>query len=619
VRPWDRTTLDAAVVEHLGAARNGAAALTKRTLLTAQQAFAEASVHGIPGGAQAPAAALALAREADRFAAEGRVEEALEVAEVAAHAAPDDADVAERLAHARFTTTGLAAVGDLPGVLARAWHQPVRRGDIVVRAVAVLVFVVLALLVVLAASAALPTLANLGFDLWLVFLPRSSHRVQGFALALILAAVPIVVGAGLVPTTLWWLTLGFPYLAARTKGVVGFVGLLAACLPLLVEFGARGAVVVGGEHDRLEAALYDVEGAGDLARQALRDTEAKRELSLVESAALAAADRRAGRTDAALERWKVLAQRYSDQGWVHGGYGVALGNAGRDEGALGELNLCVERAAADPAVVASCAFNAAMLHARAGHGAEADAAVAGLTKEAPLLAEMRRATFRDPDEEVQHNRAFVDVLPPRRALLEGMLASSAASEEFAAALVAPLWRGGVGGKAVALLALFPLAWVVLAMLAPRLRPSCPCERCGSPASRRIDAVEVPERTCSACFHVFLSKKSRVDPSVKLQKEREILRRGQRRGVLVVALGVIPGAAHLFAGGAVRGVLLAGTSALAAGCVVTAGRLLPGPGAPGPWSALLVAGLPLLLLLALLVTSVRGALALAADERAGGRR
>jgi hypothetical protein len=627
VHAWQRGALEAAAVEHLVGSRRGAPAQAKRSLLALQQALAEAAVHGIPGGAAAPTVAVALAREAARFAAEGRTDEALEIAEVALHAAPDDADVAERVAHVRWQIAGLSALGELPGVMARLWQQPARRADIVLRVVVVVVAAVVVLLAVLGVLVGLPRLRLLGFDLWLTLLPRRSHPLQGTALAVLLAAVPWMLGAGVVTTSLWWVTLAMPYLARRTRVVVGVVGVLAAGLPLLIDLGARVAVVPGSDVDLLEAALYDVEGAGDRARARLRSVETVRELSLLESAALAAADRREGRSDTAIERWRTLSQRHADQGWVHGAYAVALATAGRDDGALGELRICVERAGEDAVIGAVCAFDAAMIHARQGHGPEADAAVAGLQAQAQVLADMRRATFRDPDEQVQHNRAFVEVLPPRRLLMQAFPAGGSGSdaeadveaEALASAVTSPLWHGATGGAAAALLLLFPVLWAVLAAMEPRLRVCRACVRCGAPASRRIDASEVPEGTCSSCFHVFLAKKSRVDPSVKLQKEREILRRGRRRGAMVMALGVLPGGGHLFAGAAVRGALLVLSAALLAGLAVVVAGGWPDPLPSGPASGLVLAVVPVVLCAALLVGSLLGAAALAAEERSGGAR
>jgi hypothetical protein len=129
-------------------------------------------------------------------------------------------------------------------------------------------------------------------------------------------------------------------------------------------------------------------------------------------------------------------------------------------------------------------------------------------------------------------------------------------------------------------------------------------------------VEVPEGTCSACYHVFLAKKSRVEPVVRLQKERQILRRGRLRAAFVWLLTVVPGGGHLFAGATIRGALLVGCAALATGVGGVASALLPGPGLASPWSTAALLLPPAVVLLATWVVALRGAADLASDERAG---
>src|SRR5204863_324941 len=80
----------------------------------------------------------------------------------------------------------------------------------------------------------------------------------------------------------------------------------------------------------------------------------------------------------------------------------------------------------------------------------------------------------------------------------------------------------------------------------KIAPSQPCVRCGDPASRRVDGKDVPEDTCSQCFHAFVSTRSRIDAGVKLRKEREIIRRRTRAGRVNLGLGVVfPGAGHVY--------------------------------------------------------------------------
>jgi Flp pilus assembly protein TadD len=617
VRPWERGALLQAAAAHFAA--GGDAARSARTLLELEHALGEAGVHGVRGGVASSSIGAALAREADRLAVAGDKARATEVAALALRAAPDDTAVAARLAHVRWTTQGLSAAGDITELVRRSLHEPLRASDLVVRVLGAAGLVVLALLAVFCVCVAWPTLRLLAFDLWL-WLPRGSHKAQGSAFALLLAAVPVVTGAGAVVAALWFVLLAFPYLRRSARVWIVCVGVMTASLPLLVDAWSRAVVVAGHDADVVAAALYDVDA--DDARAALRAREARGEdLPVLAQAALAVAARREGRIDEAVDRWRAIAERVPEQGWAHGGYGVALATAGRTDVAVSELKLAIERAQHDADTGAVAAFNASSLLQAIGRSDAAQATVHAATPTSTgLMAVLRRATFRSPDEVVAHNRAFVDVLPPRRLLVDLAWSATADSAAVAAAVGTPLWGSRLTGpRASAALASFVVLWGVLAFATRRRRLARPCVRCGAPASRRVDAREVPEGTCSACFHAFLSKQSRVDPVVKLRRERAILVRGRVRSALVIALSVWPGAGHLFAASIGRGALLLTTSTAAFAALLAVSDLLPGPAAQGPWSAWLL-GAPLFAVVAFtFLVSLRGALGLADDERSGGAR
>jgi hypothetical protein len=105
--------------------------------------------------------------------------------------------------------------------------------------------------------------------------------------------------------------------------------------------------------------------------------------------------------------------------------------------------------------------------------------------------------------------------------------------------------------------IFLILWVVLARMKSRLLPSHACSRCGSAASRRYDAEEVPPDMCSACFHTFVSATSRIEAGMKLRKERQarFYRRARSRYLRLFTL-LWPGAGHLYESANARGVAFA---------------------------------------------------------------
>jgi hypothetical protein len=199
------------------------------------------------------------------------------------------------------------------------------------------------------------------------------------------------------------------------------------------------------------------------------------------------------------------------------------------------------------------------------------------------LNAFRRATFRQPDQIVAQNRALIDVYPEPLAILEDSMKGESAGVADTADRA--LLRGQSGTRALALLGAFPVLWLVLLAGKKKVAPSQPCVRCGDPASRRVDLKDVPEDTCSQCFHAFVSTRSRIDAGVKLRKEREIMRRRTRLGRTILALGVVfPGAGHVFGGAPVRGLIFAGLHTAFAVSLVYASGKIPMPRLPGPWGS-----------------------------------
>ncbi|MDP2341700.1 MAG: hypothetical protein Q8O67_12145 [Deltaproteobacteria bacterium] len=618
-----RATTRAAFMEKLAprfvAAKKTETARARRMLPEIEQAELDFAMPGLHGGFQARSLGLALALEAGAANADGRADDAIELAEAARRAAPDDVATLSSLAHLRWSSGDpLAALMSLSEIVPAMRNDPTALASVIARACAVVFGVVLVLLALLALVAAIPALSLLAFDVW-VSLPRGSHIVQAWALVLLAAAAPVVAGAGIVFSVMWVITLGMLYMPQRLRIVSIVVGVLAAGLPLVADQFARAVVVPSSEAARLHLALFDVDG--DAWLETLRARErASKPLSVHEAGALALSARREGRLDEALERWKTLVVKNGDVGWVHGGYGVSLANAGQDDLALAELGLAVQRAdPSDRTGTVIAAFDASLLHHKAGRIEKAQSTLAGAAQNASdVVSELRRATFRAPDEIVGHNRAYVDVLPSRAPLVALAFEPSPAAVAVEEAVGRPLWRGLTGNAAAGALALFPLLWLALLVAARKLPVAQGCDRCGDPASRRVDGPDVPHGTCSGCFHVFLSSKSRVDATVKLKKERRIFLRSRRRATLVTLFSLLPGAGHLYAGAAARGAVLATLFALCAAAVVVTLDLVPGPRPTSPWSSALLVAPFVVVAVIVFIVGIRSALGVADDERAGGR-
>lgn len=598
--------------------RKGEIARARKLLPDVDEALLDLGVQGIAGGLQAPATATALLVEARRALNDGNLDEAAALVDAAERAAPDLVAVHSSRALVLWTA------GDLGGTLtsfaaaisAQA-RDPLASSQVLARVLALLLAAVVLLLALLAALAGLPALRLLSFDV-LHALPKGAHGGQVLALVVIAGVAPLVVGAGPVFGSLWVLSLAWLYLTTRERVLTGVVAVLCLALPAGVDAVARLSSYPGSRADRAQRALFDAHA--EPLREALK-ARPPAELDDYERAALAMWDKREGRLDEARRRFEGVTRSSSlaepELAFAHGGLGVIAALQGDETVALEEIGKALS---GDPRAY-TAAFDASVLHYRGGRTDKAESAVAPVAKEAPaLLNAFRRTTYRAPDQVVTHNRAFVDVYPQPLAILRKGLASTTDSQDTAEAISRSLLRGELGTRALAFLAAFLLAWLLLLALGKKLAPAQGCVRCGHPASRRVDSKDVPADTCSQCFHAFVSTKSRIDAGVKLRKEREIIQRRTRLGRAILLLGVLcPGAGHIFGGAPVRGALFASLHTLGLGALLFASGIVPMPRLAGPWShtpPMIAAGV---LVGVVWLLAMRSALSVADDASGRGRR
>ena len=601
------------------ASKHGTAA-ARKMMPDIEQAALDFGMSGAVGAFQARTLGFALARAAQAAIDDGSAADAVSLAQAARRFAPDDVSTLAALAHLHWSSGDVAGVWTgLMNVASALRGDPVALGSIVARVAAASVAIVLLLLATLALIGALSAFPLLAFDVWL-FLPRGSHIVQGWALVLLAVAAPAVAGAGIVFSLLWMLTLSVLHMTPRARVVAVVTGVLVAVLPVAVDVFARAVVVPTSAAARLHLALFDVDGNAELVALRTREADPGQQLTTLENAALASSARREGRLTEALSRWRSLVAKNPDAGWAHGGYGVALACAGQDELGLAELGLAMNRddlGARSNHVIA--AFDGSLLHHKAGRPEKAQGMMASAGAfGSEMIDQLRRASSRTPDEIVSHNRAYVDILPLRSDVTRLAFAPSAAAAEVEAAVSRQLWRGLTGWPAMIAFGCFPLWWLGLVVAAQRLPVAQACRRCSAPASRRVDAAEVPHGICAGCFHVFLSRKSRVEARVKVMKEHAIMRRGRRRALLITVLALLPGAGHLFAGAHVRGMVVAGVCAACAAAVILGLDFIPAPRPLSLWSSLLFVAPFIFVGVLVFFASVRSALGLAAIERGGGR-
>lgn len=567
------------------AVRQGNSGRASTLLPELDEALLDLGVHGARGGLQAPAAATALLVESRRALVAGSLEGAAALIDAAERASPDLVAVHTSRALLAWTAGDVGGtLNSLATAIGAHARDPLSSSQLLARVLALLLIVLVLLLALLAALLGLPALRLLSFDL-LQVLPKGAHGGQVFALIVIAGMAPLVVGAGPVFGSLWILTLAWLHLSVRERAVTVLVAICCIALPLGVDAVARLTSYAGSRADRAQRALLDAHA--EPLREALK-TRPAADLDKYERAALAMWHKREGHLEEAKRGFEAIAATATprvassaeDLAFVHGGLGVIAALQGKDQLALEQLGQALT---ADPQAYAA-AFNASVLHYRAGRTDKAQSIVRPLAKEAPaLLNALRKATYRVPDEVVMHNRAFIDVYPRPTSFLRRSLDATSDSQDSAEVIGGSLLRGQRGARAHVLLAAFPLAWLLLLLFKGQLRPAQGCVRCGQPASRRVDRKDVPPGTCSQCFHVFLSTRSRIDAGVKLRKEREIIQWRTRLRQTILLFGLLfPGAGHLWGGAPVRGVVYATVHGLCLGVLLLSSGLVPTPRLPGPW-------------------------------------
>jgi tetratricopeptide (TPR) repeat protein len=371
---------------------------------------------------------------------------------------------------------------------------------------------------------------------------RSPLRV---VVAALMALLPILLGAGLLLSALWWLTLAWMYLGRSERVMAAVAALGSALMPVLVWVAGPALGSKTGVVDSVYVALLDV-GRADEARKRLEAAEP----SALTLGVAGLVHKRLGRLEDARTAMEAALKNGKNMPWLYNNLGCVYAGLG----ALDRAQAQFERAAEiDPRFVVAL-HNAAMLHneaERTGSAQEAWRAAENVDAE---LAQAYRDRTAAPLPR-PHNIAVIDARPPSSMLWELAMRESSTGDRVSAEiwsgfcpwLPRQLYPAALGG--------FLVVWVLLSLLGRRLRPSSACVRCGAPACPRCDAGQEDRTHCGPCYNVFQVRGAKVEAALKLQKDVQIRRYRLRQQLLTRLLSVImPGAGQVFAGHTARGAL-----------------------------------------------------------------
>lgn len=508
----------------------------------------------------------------------------LREAETAARA-DDFATARQRIARAEQIAAGLPEILDVQASIALAdapWalHTWVklhikafiaRVGDFQRRMLMFSDFVLGALLI-LGLLGVLFTLAqfarhaiHLFHDLGTAF-PSTMRIVLLVALALVLA-LPLIYGFG--PVLLFFpLAIAMWSYQGRSEKVISalFIVFLGS-LPWLLRMGDRLTEAGTGPTQALHALSLNPTDARAL--EAVEAAIAADPNDWAAQAVLGLTHKRLGRLDEA-ETALRAAIRGADgeaEGTIYNTLGNVLFAQGRATGAEEAYTRARKRLpeAAEPV------FNLHRLYRRLGRGDDADAAI-----QAASVIDAQAVAAWSQDDEPYINRYVVDLDLPtatltRRAMTD-LFSPTPLARRAWVAVAGPVPEMTAPLAGLATLILFGALW----SLRRRMKLTWPCYRCARPAPGPIADGPPAHPQCEQCVNLFV-RNIPVDRRVRFTKEQTIARWSSFRRYATRLLGLtVPGLVDLVRGHALRGVLVAGVTAILALWLVLPDGLLLGP-------------------------------------------
>jgi len=491
------------------------------------------------GIASLPWHAIAEVRDAERSLRVRAVDDAVEHAAMAVALAPDLPEPHLALARARLAAEPTRPLPALraawAGVVAAARDPHVARallGDLFGAAIAALF------------GAAAATIGVLFLSRLRIFLHdfrhlpvvRSGTPGQATALALALLALPFVFRLGPFAVLLLAALAAWAYLSTLERVAVTISLLALVAIPTLAGYASRVTAWQGTLADD----VHEIE-AGWPTPEFVAEMKARSTREQFPAPALLAIGRWHKRQGdlAEARRWydaALAADPRSAEAQVN------LGNLsfleGDLEGAKAAYLAAVDRAR-DLSTLAAAQYDLGKLYLRlASVGQSSDARRKAQQADAAYLSR------HGSDDDFRANAWLVDALPSTERLAEFAARDAvprAVGEAALRRVAGPLSRWGWPALPLALIASL---WG-FALLAPRLAPAAPCDRCGRPACRRCDPGATA--SCGQCVNVFL-RQNAVDPRDRSRKEAQVRRHAQVRRWTERALAIAGGGTGHVVGG-----------------------------------------------------------------------
>jgi tetratricopeptide (TPR) repeat protein len=373
--------------------------------------------------------------------------------------------------------------------------------------------------------------------------PYEVARFQTVILGVLLLLLPILLGAGLLITLLWWLMVVWLYEGWSTRIVslvmVGFF----ATTPIALDWVVRQLGVLGSRSEDLLAIEHGSAPRPSLQR--ITNELEKQPEDVAMLATMAHYHKRVFELGKAHELYDRALQQKPDSEVLLNN----LGNVLYLEGNIDAAFPLYQRATQIRPDLAASYFNLSTLYfnkldLKKGNEAHAQA----------QRLDASQVRHWEQEGRSMANHVVVDMPVP-----DGWLESSSIAEDVARKNVDSLWHawGGFGSpdRFPSVAAGYAGLLLMLTAFRRKFMLSKICTRCGRPACRRCNIELKKENTvCGQCFHAFV-RKEKIDSKSKIAKELQIRHFQQRQESIVRGINfLLPGAGQLIAGRTARGLL-----------------------------------------------------------------
>ncbi|MHA7629712.1 tetratricopeptide repeat protein [Corallococcus sp. M7] len=388
--------------------------------------------------------------------------------------------------------------------------------------------------------------------------PRAVTRWQSGLLGLMLLALPVVLGAGLVPVLLLLFASVALYVGRAERWVAAVLLMGLGVMPLAAGTLARFTVFAGTPAED----VYLLERGGLSAEGAAARVRARAEARTArfqELGALAWYEARRGLLEEARADFKAASALKSGDARMLTRFGNALLGLGDEDGAV---LLYTQASKADPSMAAPH-YNLGQVYRRRARllpddqlGKELDRSTSAIAQAQALDDSILR---RDPPPE---DRPLLNLLLLAPTVPERDWMDLADGTQEGARV-----EGQVGRWLSPVLPAGPVGWGLTAALAAlvavfgeaswRMKASRGCERCGSAVCLRCDKdLSSGSAMCGQCVNVY-ARKSQVPKEFRSRKQGEVDRHQAWTKRVTYALGgLVSGAGHVGTGLPVRGALYA---------------------------------------------------------------